>query len=187
MRISRTSRTAILIVLALAIFATILHIMGRIPYCTCGLKLWTWDAWGSESSQNFMDPYSSSHFLHGIIFFALLALVARRLSLTAKLWISIGLEMAWELLENSPLIIDRYRAATASLGYTGDSILNSTADVLFMMLGFWLAWRLKWQWSLAILILTELIMLAIYRDNLTLNVLMLLTPIDAVRDWQMSR
>ena len=187
MHLSRTSRTAILIIVALGVFATILHFMGRIPYCTCGLKLWTWDAWGSESSQNFMDPYSSSHFLHGIIFFALLALVARRMSITTKLWISIALEMAWELLENSPLIIDRYRAATASLGYTGDSILNSTSDVLFMMLGFWLAWRLKWQWSLAILIATELIMLWLYRDNLTLNVLMLVTPIDAVREWQMSR
>lgn len=178
---------ALFIVVTLVVLSLILHVIGQPPWCVCGLKFMTLDAWGSESSQNFIDPYTTSHVLHGILFFAILSFVFPRFTLQRKLIISFLLEIGWELLENSPLIINRYRDATASLGYTGDTILNSVSDVLFMLLGFWLAARLPWKWTLAILILTELLMLLVYRDNLTLNILMLITPIDAVREWQMAR
>ncbi len=177
---------AIIIGSALAIFSVILHFMGQPVWCVCGLKLWTLDAWGSESSQNFIDPYTMSHILHGILLLAVLSVIARRVSLRGKLFISFMIEIGWELLENSPLIINRYRQVTASLGYTGDSILNSVSDVIFMLFGFWLAARLPWKWTLTILVLTELLMLFVYRDNLTLNVLMLVYPLDAIKAWQMA-
>lgn len=177
----------ILLLIALfGVFGVVLHAMGRLPWCTCGLKLWTADAWGSESSQHFADPYSTSHFIHGILFFAILVPLAARIALRWRMVLSILLEMGWEILENSPLIINRYRAATASLGYTGDTILNSTGDVLFMLLGFWVALRVPWKWSVTLVLIIECVMLFFYRDNLTLNILMLLTPIDAVRQWQMG-
>jgi hypothetical protein len=178
---------ALFVVIILVVFSWILHMMGQPPWCVCGLKFMTLDAWGSESSQNFIDPYTTSHVLHGILFFAILSVALPRLAMQKKLLISFFLEIGWELLENTPLIINRYRDATASLGYTGDTILNSVSDVLFMLFGFWIAARLPWKWTLAILVLTELLMLLVYRDNLTLNILMLVTPIDAVREWQIAR
>ena len=95
-------------------------------------------------------------------------------------------EIGWELLENSPLIIERYRSATASQGYAGDSILNSTSDLLFMMLGLWIASKLPWKWTAVLVIGIELLMLALFRDNLTLNILMLAYPLDAIKVWQMG-
>ncbi|TSC59004.1 MAG: hypothetical protein Greene041619_185 [Candidatus Peregrinibacteria bacterium Greene0416_19] len=177
-------RSAIAAIVILILFVIALHLMGRIPVCKCGVGLWTWSAWSSQTSQHLGDPYSTSHVLHGIIFFAILAFAARRLRLDYRFLIALMIEVGWELLENSLLIINRYRSVTASLDYTGDSILNSTGDVLFMMLGFWLAWKLRWQWTLAIVITTELLMLVFYRDNLTLNILMLLYPVPAIRTWQ---
>jgi Protein of unknown function (DUF2585) len=175
-----------LITVIIAIFATTLYYMGQPAWCACGLKLGTLDAWGNESSQNFIDPYTTSHILHGILFYAALVVIARKLALQWRLLLAIGIEIGWELLENSPIVINRYRSATASLGYTGDTILNSTSDVLFMMFGFWLAAKLPWKWTLAIVIAVELLMLAAYRDNLTLNVLMLLYPVATIKTWQMG-
>lgn len=182
---SNTFWTVFLIAL-FVVFGAALYAMGRLPWCACGLKLWTGDAWGSASSQHFADPYSTSHFIHGILFFAILVPLAAHIALRWRVSLAMLLEMGWEILENSPLIINRYRVATASLGYTGDTILNSVGDVLFMLLGFWMALRLPWKWSAALVILIECVMLLLYRDNLTLNILMLLTPIDAVRQWQMG-
>lgn len=192
--LSRPALTTLSVAALLGALALILHTMGRIPFCTCGLHLWTADPWSSASSQNFADPYSSSHMLHGMIFYGFLLFIgsflSRRgvtwLTLRIRFFLAIIIEMAWEILENSPLIIERYRSATASLGYTGDSILNSTGDVLFMMLGFWIALRLPWKWTLALGIAVELVMLWLYRDNLTLNVLMLVAPINAIKSWQMG-
>lgn len=185
-RLNDSRITVAIVVAMLLALAGILFAMGRIPYCVCGLHLWTLDAWGSASSQHVADPYSSSHFLHGILFFALLSFVASTISLRLRMMISLVLEIGWELLENSPLIIERYRSATASLGYNGDSIVNSVSDVLFMLCGFWIASRVPWKWSLFLVLAVELGMLWLYRDNLTLNVIMLLMPIDAIRQWQVQ-
>src|SRR5262249_54327049 len=129
-------------------------------------------------------PYSLSHVLHGILFFGLLWLFRRRLSLNVRAAIAACIEIGWETLENSPIIINRYRAATVSFGYTGDSIVNSLGDIISFMAGFYIARKLGWRASVAIFLAVELLMLWLIRDNLTLNVLMLLWPIDAVRKWQ---
>ncbi|MDB4978027.1 MAG: hypothetical protein JWM56_213 [Candidatus Peribacteria bacterium] len=165
--------------------ALILHFMGRIAMCACGFGLWTGNAWSNATSQHFADPYSLSHILHGFIFYALLTIFSKKLTVRQRLVIATVIEIGWELLENSPVIINRYRAATASLDYMGDSILNSVGDVVSCILGFYLAARLPVKWTLVISLLIELGMLFFIRDNLTLNVIMLIYPIRAVKIWQM--
>ena len=166
--------------------AIALRLMGQPAWCSCGIKFMTLHAWSSETSQHFFDPYSTSHMLHGMIFFALLVVLFPALRIAHRLYISLATEIAWELFENSTFIIERYRTATASLGYTGDSILNSVSDVLFMVLGFTLAYKLPWKWTLSIILVTELLMLFLYRDNLLLNIMMLVYPTDLLRNWQMG-
>jgi hypothetical protein len=176
---------AILIGIALAGMVATLHAMGRVFICTCGeVRLWAGGVQTPDNSQQLADWYSFSHIIHGMIFFALLVLVARRLPTGWRLTIAVLIECGWELLENSPLIIDRYREATIAIGYTGDSILNSLSDVAMMGLGFLLAARLPWRWTLGLALAMELFTLAVIRDNLALNVLMLLWPVDAIVAWQ---
>ncbi|MCY7280843.1 MAG: DUF2585 family protein [Sphingomonas bacterium] len=176
----RAALAAILMFVAVAI---ILWAMGRSPICTCG----TVDLWGQvgpEQSQMLADWYSPSHFIHGLIFYGLLWLVARRQPVERRFLLSLMVEAAWETMENTPLIIDRYREATMALGYSGDTILNSMSDIAMMGLGFLAAWRLPLWASVALAVGFELLTLVIIRDNLTLNVWMLLVPTDAIRDWQ---
>lgn len=167
----------------LLIFIATLFAMGRIPLCECGLGMWS-GAWDSSTSQQMADPYSFSHILHGIIVFWALWILRKKISLGTRFLIALLLEMGWEILENTPLIINRYRANTASLDYFGDSVLNSFFDVVFAMFGFWLASKFSWKWSLAFFVMIELVLLYLIRDNLTLNVLMLLYPIPSIRAWQ---
>lgn len=170
-------------------FALILLEMGRPPICTCGtIKLWHGVVQSSENSQHLADWYSLSHVIHGFIFFGLGHLLRRRfpklLPLGVILCLSILVEGAWEVLENSPIIIDRYREATISYGYEGDSIINSMADIAWMIFGFFLAARLPWKVTLTIAVIFELVTGYLIRDNLALNILMLTVPIEAVKDWQ---
>ena len=174
-----------------AAVAAILLGMGRVPICTCGtVKLWWGVVQSAENSQHIADWYSFSHVIHGLLFYFFAHLLWRKWKLLGgkpAIWalpIAVAFEGFWELLENSPLIIDRYRAVTVSFGYSGDSVINSLSDLGFMVLGFWLASRLKWQASLALGIVFELFTLFMIRDNLTLNVLMLVWPLDAIRNWQ---
>jgi hypothetical protein len=169
----------------------ILFAMGRPPICECGVvRLWTGSANSPENSQQLADWYTLSHIIHGMIFFAGAHLLWRKWRLfdgTLTRWafpIAVALEASWELLENSPLIIERYRSVTANFGYAGDSILNSAADIVWMSLGFWIAARLPWKATLGLAVVFELMTLAIIRDNLTLNVVMLVWPVDAIRVWQ---
>ena len=160
-------------------------LMGRPPICTCGtVKLWTGDAFGPENSQMLSDWYSLSHVVHGLLLYGALWLVARRWPAGWRLVAAALIEAAWEVLENSPIIIERYRSTTAALGYTGDSILNSLSDLTAMMIGFGLARVLPGAWPWALGLALELISLAAIRDNLTLNVLMLVSPVEAIRVWQ---
>jgi Protein of unknown function (DUF2585) len=171
-----------------AIFALatiILMTMGRPPICTCGtVKLWEGVVNGPGNSQHLSDWYSFSHVTHGFVFYAIGAWVLARQPFGLRLIAAILVELIWEILENSPVIIDRYRAATTAVGYSGDSILNSLSDGTMMIAGFFVASRLPWLATLAIAISFELFTLWAIRDNLTLNVLMLIWPIDAVRAWQ---
>jgi hypothetical protein len=173
-------------VLGLVVFAIIyLRWQGRIWWCKCGH--WypiSFIVQSEHNSQHLFDAYSFSHILHGILFFGLLWLFRRRLSLNVRAAIAATIEIGWEMLENSPLIINRYREATVSLGYTGDSIANSLGDIASFVFGFYLARKLGLWWSAAVFVTVELLMLWLIRDNLALNILMLLWPIDAIRRWQ---
>lgn len=171
----------------LLLLAVIQWLMGRTVFGPSGkFGIWEGDIWSSECSQRLADAYSFSHIGHGIVFFAILWLTARRLPVGARYLIAVVIEVGWELLENSPIIINRYREATMALGYAGDSILNSMSDVVMMSVGFLLAWRLPWWGSLLVLAAMEIGCAIWVRDNLTLNVIMLIHPIDAIKEWQMA-
>lgn len=179
---------ALVIVLTIAVTAFIEWQMGRSFFCKCGVvSLWSGDIWSDQNSQQFADPYSFTHVLHGVAFYFLLWLVlGKRASPLTRLVIAVFLESGWELLENSSFIIDRYREGTISLDYYGDSIFNSVSDVFAMMAGFFIAWKLPWKLSVSFVILTELFLLFWIRDNLTLNIIMLIHPVDAIKVWQSS-
>lgn len=167
--------------------AYLLHSQGRLWMCACGqIYLWVSDTWSADNSQHWLDPYSFSHMLHGVIFFWLLAWLFPRLSLSWRLCLALIIEAAWELFENSAFIINRYRETTAALGYQGDTVINSMGDILTCGLGFMLAYWLGWRRSLILFVVTELVLLFLIRDNLTLNVIMLIYPIEAIKAWQMG-
>lgn len=181
-------RTAIVLgLLLMAGTALLLLAMGRVPICTCGIvKLWSPASDVSGSSQHLSDWYTPSHIIHGFLFCGLTWLILRARPLRERVLIAMVIEAAWELAENSPWIIDRYREATIAAGYTGDSVLNSMSDITAMLIGFWFASRAPVWLTVLIAIGFELLALWAVRDNLTLNVLMLVWPIQAIKTWQGS-
>ncbi|MBP0495985.1 DUF2585 domain-containing protein [Roseomonas indoligenes] len=185
MRLPRPGRTAFALAAIALAMAAILLAMGRVPICACGtVKLWHGAVNSAENSQHLADWYSLSHLVHGLLFYAGFRALAPRAGSGARAVMAALLEAAWEVVENTPMVIDRYREATAALGYSGDSVVNSLADFGFMLLGFLIAARLPWWASVLLGLGMELLALAVIRDNLTLNVLMLLYPVEAIRRWQ---
>jgi hypothetical protein len=179
------ARVVIVALASLAVVAAAEFAMGRSAFGTDGRFDW-WDGniWSNENSQRVADAYTFSHICHGMLTYGLLFLVARRMPLSYRFFIALMIEGAWEILENSPIIINRYRAATISVGYTGDSVLNSVCDVVFMSLGFWMAHTVSIRTTIALILAMEVGCLLWVRDNLTLNVLMLIRPIEAIKVWQ---
>lgn len=164
----------------------VLALMGRPPWCACaGLAPWSGDIWSRHNSQHLLDPYSFTHFQHGLVFYALLWLLLRhRTSVRTRAVLALALEAAWEILENSPMVIERYRQSTISLDYLGDTLGNSLGDLLSCGLGYLAAALLPVAASVGLFVVVEVGMLLVFRDSLLVNVLMLLAPNEAVRRWQ---
>jgi hypothetical protein len=178
-------KPTVAIVLTLIATALILAAMGRLWIASSGrVLIYAFDTWSSDNSQHLADAYTFAHAIKGVAFFWMLAALFKKLTVGWRLWIATVIEAAWELVENSPPVIERFRAVTVSLGYTGDTIINATGDILAMMIGFAVAKAIGFKKSALLFVAVELLLAFTIRDNLTLTVLMLSFPIDAVRVWQ---
>jgi hypothetical protein len=172
-------------VVLISVQALVLRAFGQPLICPCGVvRLWIGDVTSAELSQQIADWYTFTHVIHGFLFYAALRLLLPRSSIGARLALAIGIEVGWEILENTPIIIERYRQSALAAGYVGDSVLNSVSDTLAATLGFLLARRLPVMATVVIAIAFEVVTGVMIRDNLTLNILQLLHPIEAVSQWQ---
>ena len=184
------ARTTLIVAGIILAAALALYLMGHPLICKCGyVKLWHCDVVSAENSQHLIDWYTPSHLIHGFLFYGAFWLLSRvlPLSFATRLILAVVIEAAWEVIENTDFVINRYREMTISLDYYGDSVINSVSDILVMVLGYFMAARLPVRLTVTIAIALELFVGAMIRDNLTLNVLSFVWPVDAVLDWQQRR
>ncbi len=171
----------------LLVSIAVLRYEGRVWWCLVGdMSPWSSDIWTAHNSQHLLDPYSFTHVLHGVLEFWILSLIFRRVPFAYRMLLSFALASVWEVAENSPFIIERYRAETISLSYFGDSVLNSVADILCCAGGFVLARQLRFWRSLLVFLATETMLLFWIHDSLIVNIIMLIWPIEGIKHWQMS-
>ncbi|MGE3529271.1 MAG: DUF2585 family protein [Methyloceanibacter sp.] len=183
-------RTGLIVAAIIAAAGLALYLLGHPLICKCGyVTLWHFDVVSSENSQQLIDWYTPSHVIHGFLFYFALWLLSRvvPLSFGLRLILAVAIEATWEVVENTDFVINHYREMTISLDYYGDSVINSVSDILMMVLGFFMAARLPVWLTVALAIGLELFVGAMIRDNLTLNVLMFVWPLDAVLNWQQGR
>ena len=184
-QVTRTRFVVPVILGIMVVQAVALHLMGRVWICSCGtVRVWAGDIWSSELSQQLFDWYTPSHIVHGILFYGLLRLVLPRTPVLLRLLIAVGIEVSWEIAENSPWVIEAYRQQALAAGYTGDSIVNSLLDTVAMMTGFTLARLLPWKAAVALVLALEIGVGALVRDNLTLNLLNFVHRFPAIEAWQ---
>jgi len=177
----------VLIVAVLTTAAVTEYLQGRVVWCRAGdVVPWSWDIWSTHNSQHLIDPYSFTHILHGVVEFWVLSLLFRRVPVIWRLVIAVAIEGSWEIIENTSYVINRYREATISLDYFGDSIINSLSDITCCGLGFLIGYKLRFWWSLALFVFTEAALIFTIHDSLLINVIMLIYPLDAIRQWQMG-
>jgi uncharacterized protein DUF2585 len=187
---TKKDRTRVLQIVAAGVvllsMVVLLRAQGRLFLCACGhFEIWTSDTCSSNNSQQLFDPYSLTHISHGFLFFYLVVLVFSRLGRGWQLLLAFALEAAWEVFENSSFVIERYRTATAALGYQGDTAVNSIGDLVCALIGFWIARQCGIRASLILFALLELILTLWIHDSLLLQILMLVWPIEAIKSWQM--
>ena len=181
------TRSALIGAAVTAVMIGVLAAMGRVWWCTCGeVYLWSGEIWSQHNSQHLADPYVFTHMLHGLVFYGALRLAMGPARPVLMFAIAMVAEAAWEIAENTPMVINRYRESTISLDYFGDSIVNSTGDLWAMALGFWFTRAVDWKISVGVFIAVEVALLLTIRDSLLVNVIMLISPVDAIRDWQMA-
>ena len=170
----------------LLLMIVLLRMQGRLFLCACGqFDIWTSETCSANNSQQLLDPYSLTHVVHGFLFFYLVVLVFSRLTRSWQFLLTLALEAAWEVFENSSFVIDRYRTATAALGYQGDTVVNSVGDLFCAVIGFLIAQQIGVRRSLILFALLELILILWIRDSFLLQLLMLVRPVEAIKAWQM--
>ncbi|MDP3954467.1 MAG: DUF2585 family protein [bacterium] len=181
-------RADIFIGLFIILFAGfLLLLMGRVPWCTCNqVWLWSGDIFTEHNSQHISDPYTLTHFIHGIAFYLLLWLFFKRWPIGLRLLLAVGLESVWEVIENTDMVIDYYRANTISLGYYGDSVINSISDIIIMAVGFWFTRKSPIWVSVLVVIAIEIFLAFWIKDNLTLNIIMFIHPFEVIKSWQLG-
>ena len=181
-------KTPALVCLGIVVLSiVILSLQGRVWWCQAGDYVpWAWNIWSTHNSQHVIDPYSFTHILHGVLEFWLIGLIFRRVPLAWRFVIAILIESSWEVAENTNYVINRYREATISLDYFGDSIINSVADIVCCATGFVIAYKLRFWRLLALFVVTEMILVLTIRDSLVINIIMLIYPIEVIKQWQIG-
>ena len=175
------------VLVIIVIQAVVLYSFGQPLFCTCGvIKLWEGVVLSIGNSQHLTDWYTFSHVIHGMLFYGLFSLLFPRSSVGVRLLCAMTLESAWEIAENTPMVIEHYRQQALAVGYSGDSIINSVSDTCSMALGFVLAYKLPIITTVCIALFLELCALYFIRDNLTLNVINLIHPFEILNSWQAS-